>query len=53
LAISYGIIERHQGKIDVETDLGKGSTFVITLPVSVSEETAGDEGKAKVYGFKI
>jgi two-component system NtrC family sensor kinase len=53
LAISYGIIERHQGKIDVETDLGKGSTFVITLPVSVSDETAGDEGKAKVYGFKI
>ena len=53
LAISYGIIERHQGKIDVETDLGKGSTFVITLPVSVSEESAGDEGKAKVYGFKI
>jgi two-component system NtrC family sensor kinase len=53
LAISYGIIERHQGKIDVETDLGKGSTFVITLPVSVSEETAGGEGKAKVYGFKI
>ena len=53
LAISYGIIERHQGKIDVETDLGKGSTFVITLPVIVSEETAGEEGKAKVYGFKI
>jgi two-component system NtrC family sensor kinase len=53
LAISYGIIERHQGKIDVETDLGKGSTFVITLPVSVSDETARDEGKAKVYGFKI
>jgi signal transduction histidine kinase/iron only hydrogenase large subunit-like protein len=53
LAISYGIIERHQGKIDVETDLGKGSTFVIALPVIVSEETAGDEGKAKVYGFKI
>lgn len=53
LAISYGIIERHQGKIDVETDLGKGSTFVMTLPVIVSEETAGDEGKVKVYGFKI
>jgi nitrogen-specific signal transduction histidine kinase/Fe-S-cluster-containing hydrogenase component 2 len=33
LAISYGIVERHSGKIDVETDLGKGSTFVISLPV--------------------
>ena len=33
LAISYGIVERHSGKIDVETELGKGSTFIITLPV--------------------
>lgn len=53
LAISYGIIERHQGKIDVETELGKGTTFTVTLPVTVAEETADDEGKAKAYGFKI
>ncbi|MHB8108882.1 MAG: [Fe-Fe] hydrogenase large subunit C-terminal domain-containing protein [Syntrophorhabdaceae bacterium] len=33
LAISYGIVERHSGQIDVETELGKGSTFVISLPV--------------------
>ncbi len=33
LAISYGIVERHAGKIDVETELGKGSTFIISLPV--------------------
>jgi len=33
LAISYGIVERHSGQIDVETELGKGSTFIITLPV--------------------
>ncbi len=33
LAISYGIVERHSGKIDVETELGKGSTFIISLPV--------------------
>ena len=32
LAISYGIVERHSGKIDVETELGKGSTFIISLP---------------------
>jgi signal transduction histidine kinase len=35
LAISYGIVERHSGQIDVETELGKGSTFIITLPVNV------------------
>ncbi|MBP7529513.1 MAG: 4Fe-4S dicluster domain-containing protein [Syntrophorhabdaceae bacterium] len=34
LAISYGIVERHSGQIDVETELGKGSTFIITLPVN-------------------
>ena len=33
LAISYGIVERHSGKIDVETELGRGSTFIISLPV--------------------
>jgi len=52
LAISYGIVERHHGKIDVETDLGKGSTFIITLPVVVSEDAAMDEAKTGIYGFK-
>ena len=53
LAISYGIIERHRGTIDVETELGKGSTFVVTLPVAASEERAGEEIKAKIFGVKI
>jgi signal transduction histidine kinase len=34
LAISYGIVERHSGQIDVETEMGKGSTFIIALPVN-------------------
>jgi signal transduction histidine kinase len=42
LAISYGIIERHNGKIDVDTALGKGSTFTVSLPVSVDEEQGED-----------
>jgi PAS domain S-box-containing protein len=32
LAVSYGIIERHQGMITVESKLGKGTTFYIDLP---------------------
>ena len=45
LAISYGIIERHSGKIDVETELGKGSTFTISLPIGNSEKGFQDEIK--------
>jgi two-component system NtrC family sensor kinase len=32
LAISRGIVERHNGSIEVESDLGRGTTFTITLP---------------------
>ena len=34
LAVSYGIIEKHQGKIDVESSIGKGTTFSIYLPLT-------------------
>jgi two-component system NtrC family sensor kinase len=37
LAISYGVVERHLGKIDVKTEIGKGSTFNITLPILTDE----------------
>ena len=34
LSISYGIIEKHNGKIEVQSEPGKGTTFIITLPVN-------------------
>jgi two-component system, NtrC family, sensor kinase len=37
LAISQGIVERHHGRIEVESEVGRGTTFRITLPVTVSE----------------
>ncbi|OFY29089.1 MAG: hypothetical protein A2X01_16880 [Bacteroidetes bacterium GWF2_35_48] len=33
LAITYGIIEEHKGKINLISDIGKGTEFSIVLPV--------------------
>ena len=33
LAISYGIIQQHGGTIDVESEKGKGSLFIVRIPV--------------------
>jgi signal transduction histidine kinase len=37
LSVSYGIIKDHGGDINVESEAGKGSAFVITFPVIGSE----------------
>jgi len=33
LAISYSIIQKHQGTIEVESQEGKGSAFIVKLPI--------------------
>ena len=40
LSISYGIIEQHQGRIDVTSVPQKGSSFVVTLPVHRENSSA-------------
>jgi two-component system, NtrC family, sensor kinase len=37
LAISRGIVERHNGRIEVESEVGRGTTFTITLPNLASD----------------
>jgi signal transduction histidine kinase len=33
LSVSYGIVERHGGQIQVESKVGEGTTFIVRLPV--------------------
>jgi len=40
LAISHGIIERHHGRIEVQSEPGRGTTFTIALPVQVGATVA-------------
>ncbi|MDH3216808.1 MAG: ATP-binding protein [Candidatus Krumholzibacteria bacterium] len=32
LSVVYGIVQRHRGKVEVDSEPGKGTTLVITLP---------------------
>jgi signal transduction histidine kinase/CheY-like chemotaxis protein len=32
LSMVYGIIERHRGQLEIESELGKGTAFIIRLP---------------------
>jgi signal transduction histidine kinase len=32
LSVSYGIIERHRGRLEVKSKVGKGTTFTVKLP---------------------
>jgi signal transduction histidine kinase len=36
LSVTYSIIERHKGTINVESQLGKGTTFTVSIPVDVT-----------------
>jgi signal transduction histidine kinase len=38
LAICSRIVERHHGKIFAKSSPGKGSTFIVVLPIKQSED---------------
>lgn len=49
LSIAYGIIKKHNGIIDVDSEKGRGTTFTITFPVIMGPEDdkANENGEAE------
>jgi signal transduction histidine kinase/ActR/RegA family two-component response regulator len=49
LAVSYGIIRRHEGAVEVQSEINVGTTFTIRLPVArgVALPRAADESPAE------
>jgi two-component system NtrC family sensor kinase len=37
LAIVHGIVQNHKGKIELKSELGKGTTFSITFPLIINK----------------
>ena len=40
LAVSFGIIRRHEGSVEVESEVGRGTSFKISLPKAAAAEEA-------------
>jgi signal transduction histidine kinase len=38
LAITFDIVQRHNGRIDVTSEPGSGTTFLVTMPLSIQME---------------
>lgn len=54
LSITYGIIQKHNGFIDVDSEPGKGTTFIITLPAYLgSGDQAGAKTSNAIQGAEI
>jgi two-component system NtrC family sensor kinase len=41
LSLSYDIVRRFKGDINVESEVGKGTVFTIVLPVETQETSNG------------
>ncbi|HTY79354.1 MAG TPA: ATP-binding protein [Candidatus Bathyarchaeia archaeon] len=48
LSVTYGIVQRHNGKIEIDTGAGRGTTVHITLPAALpTARAAGADGGAQ------
>jgi len=49
LAVCYGIIQRHLGTIEVESEVGKGTTFRLRLPTTEIEPAANVQDDSRSH----
>src|SRR5256714_1513922 len=47
LSMVYGIVDRHRGKLEIESAPGQGTTFIIRLPIADSSAIQAPESSAQ------
>ncbi|MGI9174778.1 MAG: hybrid sensor histidine kinase/response regulator [Rhodothermales bacterium] len=58
LAVSYGVIQKHEGSITVASEVGQGTCFSITIPPATVEEKESaseqaEQGTKKAYALAV
>ena len=49
----YGVIKRHSGTIEVQSEVGNGTTFNLTFPVHIPEIVKEDEVEQEVGSLRV
>jgi two-component system NtrC family sensor kinase len=52
LSITYGMVREIGGDIAVESKLGEGTRFIITLPIKIQTKGNSDDGRSPAGGYK-